>query len=56
MFDWATINCCRYLEYEVFREHADKVCFITPDVTQFIKLYEGRVSHTISYINRKCVT
>ena len=34
----------RYLEYEVFKEHADKVCFITPDVTQFIKLYEGEVT------------
>ena len=31
----------RYLEYQVFKEYADKVCFITPDVTQFIKLYEG---------------
>ena len=25
----------------MFKEYADKVCFITPDVTQFIKLYEG---------------
>ena len=37
-------NITRYLEYEVFKEHADKVCFITPDVTQFIKLYEGEVT------------
>lgn len=28
----------------MFKEHADKVCFITPDVTQFIKLYEGEVT------------
>ena len=31
----------RYLEYVVFREFSDRVCFVTPDVTQFIKLYEG---------------
>lgn len=31
----------RYLEYEMYKECADKVCFVTPDVTQFIKLYEG---------------
>ena len=31
----------RYLEYRVFRDCADGVGFITPDVTQFIKLYEG---------------
>ena len=39
-----TLIITRYLEYEVFKEHADKVCFITPDVTQFIKLYEGEVT------------
>ena len=33
----------RYLEYEVFQEYANKICFITPDVTQFIKLYEGEI-------------
>lgn len=34
--------CSRYLEYVVFKDYAAKVCFVTPDVTQFIKLYEGR--------------
>lgn len=33
--------CPRYLEYVVFKDYAAKVCFVTPDVTQFIKLYEG---------------
>ncbi len=36
------LHMCRYLEYNIFNEHSDAVCFITPDVTQFIKLYEGR--------------
>ncbi len=31
----------RYLEKDVFHGYADGVCFITPDVTQFIKLYTG---------------
>ncbi len=31
---------CRYLEYDVYEE-SDKVCFVTPDVVQFMKLYEG---------------
>lgn len=34
---------CRYLENEVFKKYADRLCFITPDVTQFIKLYEGEL-------------
>lgn len=37
----------RYLEKEVFRDFTEDVQFITPDVTQLIKLYEGTVSlHT----------
>jgi sentrin-specific protease 8 len=32
---------CRYLEYVVFKDYAAAVCFLTPDVAQFIKLYEG---------------
>ena len=33
---------CRYLEYVVFKGYAATVCFLTPDVVQFIKLYEGK--------------
>jgi len=29
------------LEYRTFSDFANNICFITPDVTQFIKLYEG---------------
>ena len=45
MLEWdsPTFLLHRYLECEVFSDHADKVCFITPDVTQFIKLYEGNI-------------
>ena len=31
----------RYLEHDVFHQYRELVSFITPDVTQFIKLYEG---------------
>lgn len=41
---------CRYLEYVVFKEQADKVCFVTPDVTQFIKLYGGALARALSKI------
>ncbi|XP_064400511.1 sentrin-specific protease 8-like isoform X2 [Halichondria panicea] len=30
-----------YLEHELFSDNRDQVCFITPDVTQFIKIYNG---------------
>jgi len=32
------------MEREVFADFIEDVQFITPDVTQLIKLYEGRVS------------
>ena len=32
---------CRYLERIGFKDYAAKVCFVTPDVTQFVKLHEG---------------
>ena len=37
------VPICRYLEYDVYHAFADKVCFITPDVTQFIKLYDQSI-------------
>ena len=36
----------RYLEKKVFQEYSDRLCLITPDVTQFIKLYEGLLDET----------
>ena len=34
----------RYMEKEVFEGFNEDVQFITPDVTQLIKLYEGRAN------------
>ncbi len=39
---------CRYLGQELFSDSRDRVCLITPDVTQFIKIYNGiKISITV---------
>ena len=32
----------RYLEYELYSGYVNQVVFVTPDVVQFIKLYNGK--------------
>ena len=37
----------RYLEYEVFSEQAEQLCFVTPEVVQLVKLCEGQLPFLI---------
>ena len=38
------------MEKEVFEGYNEDVQFVTPDVTQLIKLYEGRANYTQGHI------